>query len=124
METEATINERSKRVQSALDGAFGVRAKTLDKALRKTGRRMPKRLHAQAQLIVDAQSLGGNPKLMRRIDGAAIARAEEDVVGWLDTVDRADRRRGFWIWAGAMVGFYLLATVAAVVTWMWWTGRI
>ena len=124
METEATINERSKRVQSALDGAFGVRAKTLGKALRKTGRRMPKRLHAQAQLIVDAQSLGGNPKLMRRIDGAAIARAEEDVVGWLDTVDRADRRRGFWIWAGAMVGFCLLATVAAVVTWMWWTGRI
>lgn len=123
METEATIKERSKRVKSALDGAFGVRAKTLDKALRKTGRRMPKRLHAQARLIVDAQSLGGNPKLMRRIDGAAIARAEEDVVNWLDTVDRADRRRGFWIWAGSMVGFNLLIVVAGVVTWMWWTGQ-
>lgn len=123
METEATIKERSKRVKSALDGAFGVRAKTLDKALRKTGRRMPKRLHAQARLIVDAQSLGGNPKLMRRIDGAAIARAEEDVVSWLDTVDRADRRRGFWIWAGSMVGFNLLIVVAGVVTWMWWTGQ-
>ncbi len=123
METEATIKERSKRVKSALDGAFGVRAKTLDKALRKTGRRMPKRLHAQARLIVDAQGLGGNPKLMRRIDGAAIARAEEDVVNWLDTVDRADRRRGFWIWAGSMVGFNLLIVVAGVVTWMWWTGQ-
>ncbi|MEO9574626.1 MAG: hypothetical protein ABJ263_03735 [Tateyamaria sp.] len=124
METEATIKERSKRVQSALDGAFGVRAKTLDKALRKTGRRMPKRLHAQARLIVDAQGFGGNPNLLRRVDGAAIARAEEDVVSWLDTVDRADRRRGFWIWAGAMVGFYLLIAIAGVVTWMWWTGRI
>ncbi|MEL6809395.1 MAG: hypothetical protein AAFY52_11645 [Pseudomonadota bacterium] len=124
METEATLQERSQRVQSALDGAFGVRAKTLDKALRKTGRRMPKRLHAQARLIVDAQGLGGNPKLMRRIDGAAIARAEEEVVRWLDTVDRADRRRGFWIWAGAMVGFNLIIIVAGVVTWMWWTGRI
>ena len=123
METEATIKERSKRVKSALDGAFGVRAKTLDKALRKTGRRMPKRLHAQARLIVDAQGLGGNPKLMRRIDGAAIARAEEDVVNWLDTVDRADRRRGFWIWAGSMVGFNLLIVVAGVVTWMWWTDQ-
>ncbi|MEP4880473.1 MAG: hypothetical protein ABJX32_18905 [Tateyamaria sp.] len=123
METEATIKERSKRVKSALDGAFGVRAKTLDKALRKTGRRMPKRLHAQARLIVDAQGLGGNPKLMRRIDGAAIARAEEDVVSWLDTVDRADRRRGFWIWAGSMVGFNLLIVVAGVVTWMWWTDQ-
>ncbi|MEQ3730200.1 MAG: hypothetical protein ABNH38_22645 [Tateyamaria sp.] len=123
METEATIKERSKRVKSALDGAFGVRAKTLDKALRKTGRRMPKRLHAQARLIVDAQGLGGNPKLMRRIDGAAIARAEEDVVSWLDTMDRADRRRGFWIWAGSMVGFNLLIVVAGVVTWMWWTDQ-
>lgn len=124
MESEATIEQRSERVKSALDGAFGVRAKTLDRALRKTGRRMPKRLHAQARLIVEAQGLGGNPKLMRRVDGAALARAEEAVVGWLDTVDRADRRRGFWIWVGAMIGFNLIVVVAGVVTWMWWTGRV
>lgn len=124
MERAEIINQRSARIQNALEGAFGVRAKTLAKALRKTGRRMPKRLHAQARLIADAQELNGHPKLLRQVDGAALEQAEEAVLAWLDTVDRADQRRGFWIWAGAMVGFNMIVIVAGVVSWMWLTGRV
>ncbi|MEO0380394.1 MAG: hypothetical protein AAF252_08985 [Pseudomonadota bacterium] len=124
MERAEIINQRSARVQSALEGAFGVRAKTLAKALRKTGRRMPKRLRVEAGLIAQAEALGGNPKLLRQVDGVALARAEAAVVTWLDGVDRADQRRGFWIWVGAMVGFNMIAVIAGVVTWMWWTDRI
>ena len=68
MERAEIINQRSARVQSALEGAFGVRSKTLAKALRKTGRRMPKRLRAEAGLIAQAEALGGNPKLLRQVD--------------------------------------------------------
>lgn len=124
METEDSINARSKRVQSALDGAFGVRAKTLTRALRKTGRRLPRRLRKDARQLVDAQALGGHPKLMRQIDSKALAAAEERLIIWLDTVDRADARKGYWIWVGAMIGFNLLLVTAAVITWMWWTGRL
>ncbi|WP_299724801.1 hypothetical protein [uncultured Tateyamaria sp.] len=124
MVSEDSIKKHSARIQSALTGAFGVRAKSLSSALRKTGRRLPKRLHAQARLIVDAEGLGGNPRLLRQVDGAALAQAEDAVVRWLDTIDRADRRKGFWIWVGAMIGFNLLLIVAAVVVWMWWTGRV
>ena len=115
---------RSARVQSALDGAFGVRARTLAAALRKTGRRLPKRVRAQAQLIADAQSLGSNPRLLRQVDGAALSRAEEAVVTWLDGIDRSDRRKGFWIGVGATIGFNILLIVSAVVVWMWLTGRV
>lgn len=124
METQDSIDARAKRVQSALDGAFGVRAKTLKAALRKTGRRMPKRLHKDAGQIVAAQDLHGNPKLMRQLDTSALAAAEERVVLWLDTVDRGDVRKGYWIWVGAMIGFNLLLVIGAVVVWMWWTGRV
>ena len=124
METEASINKRATRVQSALDGAFGVRAKTLKVALRKTGRRLPKRLHAKAQQIVVAQSYGGQPKLLRQVDSAALKQAEEAVVAWLDTIDRADRRKGFWIGIGAMIGFNILLVIGGVVVWMWWTGQV
>lgn len=124
METEDSINARAKRVQSALDGAFGVRAKTLQRALRKTGRRLPRRLRKDARQLVDAQAFGGHPKLMRQIDSKALAAAEDRLILWLDTVDRADARRGYWIWVGAMIGFNLLVVTAAVVIWMWWTGRI
>ena len=124
MERAEIIHQRSARVQSALEGAFGVRAKTLAKALRKTGRRLPKRLRVEAGLIAQAEALGGNPKLLRQVDGVALARAEAAVVTWLDSVDRAEQRRGFWIWVGAMVGFNMIAVIAGVVTWMWWTDRI
>lgn len=124
METQDSITARATRVQSALDGAFGVRAKTLSRALRKTGRRLPRRLHKDAGLIVAAQNLGGNPKLLRQADTRALDGATERVVSWLDTVDRADARRGYWIGIGAMIGFNILAVLGAVVVWMWWTGRV
>jgi hypothetical protein len=104
METEASINKRAARVQSALDGAFGVRAKTLNAALRKTGRRMP--------------------KLLCQVDAKALRQAEEAVVTWLDTIDRADQRKGFWIGIGAMIGFNILLAIGGVVVWMWWTGQV
>lgn len=124
METQDSITARATRVQSALDGAFGVRAKTLSRALRKTGRRLPRRLRKDVGLIVAAQNLGGNPKLLRQVDTRALDGATERVVSWLDTVDRADARRGYWIGIGAMIGFNLLAVLGAVVVWMWWSGRV
>ncbi|MEM6373559.1 MAG: hypothetical protein AAF727_12375 [Pseudomonadota bacterium] len=124
METEDSINARSARVQSALDGAFGVRAGSLERALRKTGRRMPKKLHVQAQRIVEAEEAGGNPKLLRQIDSVTLSQAEDMVVTWLDAIDRADRRRAFWTGIGAALGFNFLLIVGLVVLWMWWTGRV
>lgn len=124
METEDSIAARARHVQSALDGAFSVRAKTLSRALAKTGRRLPKRLRKDADVIVAAQALGGNPKLLRQADTAVLDAAQDRVVNWLDTVDRADARRGYWIGVGAMIGFNVLGLIAAIVVWMWWTGRV
>lgn len=124
METEDSIKDRSKRLQSALEGAFGVRARSLHAALRKTGRRLPRRLHADARTIVEAEALGGHPKLLRHLDSATLTAAEARVVDWLDSVDRAEARKAYWIHVGATIGFNFLAIVALVVVWMWWTSRI
>ena len=124
METQDSIQARADRVQSALGAAFGVRAKTLDAALRRTGRRMPKRLHADARKIVAAQSFGGHPKLMRQVDGAALTLAETRIVAFLNGIDRADRRKGLWLGIAAAIAFNILLVLAAVVFWMWWTGQV
>ena len=42
MESAETIAARATRMQQGLERAFGVRAKTLDKALKRTGRRLPR----------------------------------------------------------------------------------
>ncbi len=124
METEDSIAKRSERVRNALEDAFGVRSKTLARAVRKTGRRLPRRLRGDAAQIVLAEGYGGNPKLLRAVDGASLAAAEGRLVDWLASVDRADARRGYWIGIGAMIGFNILLGVAVIVFWMWWTGRV
>lgn len=124
METQDSIQARAARVQDALAAAFGVRAKSLDKALRRTGRRLPKRLHAEARKIVAAQAFGGHPRLMRQVDGAALSSAEDRIVAFLSGIDRADRRKGLWLGIAAAVAFNILLVFTAVIVWMWWTGQL
>jgi len=124
MESQDSIDARARRIQSALDGAFGVRAKTLDKALRRTGRRLPKRLQADARRIVDAQALGGHPKLMRQVDGIALSAAEDRVVTYLDGIDRADRRKGRLLGMAGAIAFNILLVLTAFILWLVWAGYV
>lgn len=124
METPDSIQTRADRIQTALTAAFGVRAKSLDKALRRTGRRLPRRLHAEARKIVDAQSFGGHPKLMRQVDGAALSAAEGRVLTFLDGIDRADRRKGLWLGIAAAIAFNILVVAGGLIVWMWWAGHL
>lgn len=124
MESADTINARAARIQAALTKAFGVRARTLDKALKRTGRRMPRRIMAEARRIVDAQGYGGQPRLMRQIDAARLDRAEARVLDYLQNIDRAEQRRGRILGILAVVVFNLLLVAGAFVLWMWWTGQI
>lgn len=124
METETRIQARADRLQSALTAAFGVSARSLDAALRRVGRRLPKRLQADARKIVVAQSLEGHPKLMRQLDAKALSLAEDRVLAFLDGIDRADRRKGFWLSIGAAIAFNILVILAGVVVWMWWAGHL
>ncbi|MEL6883875.1 MAG: hypothetical protein AAFP87_05160 [Pseudomonadota bacterium] len=124
MESADTITARATRLQKGLEAAFGVRAKTLNKALRRTGRRLPRRLHKQAQVIVDAQGLGGSPKLMRQVDSAALNTAETRVLDYLKNIDRADARKGRILGIAGAVAFNLLLVMGLLVGWMWWTGVV
>ncbi|WP_052249447.1 hypothetical protein [Tateyamaria sp. ANG-S1] len=124
METEHSIQARANRIQTALHAAFGVRGKTLSASLRKTGRRLPKRLRADARQILDAQGFGGHPKLMRQVDGSALKAAEDRVLTYLDGIDRADRRKGFWLGVAGAIAFNILLVLAGVVFWMWWAGHV
>lgn len=124
METQQTINARAERVQHGLYEAFGVKARSLDKALRKTGRRLPKRLRSEAELIVAAQGLGGHPKLIKRVDGGALDAAEAKVSDYLKAVDRAEARKTRLLSVAAAIAFNILLVLAAFILWMWWTGQV
>lgn len=124
METPETINARAARLERGLQEAYGVKAKSLDKALRKTGRRLPRKLRAEAGRIVEAQGMCSNPKLAKRIDGVALDVAEARLSEYLAAIDRADARKGRIISIAATVAFNLLIVIVAFIVWLVWTGKV
>jgi hypothetical protein len=72
MDYHADITAKADEVCNALREKLNARESDLLKVVARSGRLLPKKLFEQAAVIVKAQGLGGNPKLMRRIDMGAI----------------------------------------------------
>ena len=107
-----------------MNDAFGVKAKTLDKALRKTGRRLPKRLRHEAARIVEAQGFDGHPKLLQRVDGAALDAAEAKLCAYLKGIDRAEARKDRWLSIAGAIAFNILLVAGCYIAWLVWTGKV
>ncbi|UWR23179.1 hypothetical protein [Sulfitobacter sp. S190] len=112
------------QVQALLHEKFGVKACTLAKAVRRTGRRVPRGMRARMRRLVAADTLARNPKLARQIDPAEVARDFEAVTAHLRAIDVADRRRGWWLsLAGSLAG-NLLIVAALFIGYLWWRGHV
>ncbi len=118
------IDAVADRLRRCVTGALGVKARSLEAALRKAGRRLPARLHRQGAVILEAQALGGNPKLMRMVDTEAVARAEAEMLAHLKAIDRADVRRGKLLGLAGVIVFNLLIVVVAFLIWARATGHL
>jgi hypothetical protein len=124
MTTMDDINAKAEAVRAKIEERLRVKARDLPRAMAKAGRRLPRKLQAQAQVIVDAQSLGGHPKLTRMVDMAAIERVHDVIVAQLDQIDPADVRRGALLALLGDIAFKLLFVIAAFIVWLWWSGTI
>lgn len=124
MARDGSIEARAERLRAALDAALGVRGKTLAAAKRKAGRRLPRRVRGHIEVVLAAQERAANPRLAVTLDHAALARAEEDALAWLATVDRADARRGAMLSLAGTIVFNLLLVAAAFIGWMVWAGKL
>jgi hypothetical protein len=107
-----------------LRARLGVRGATLKTGLRRAGRLLPRPVRKAGQDLARAEALWANPKLRRRLDPARLAEAERLVRTHLETIDRADRRRGYWLGVAAPLAFNLLLLLAAAVAWLHWSGRV
>ncbi len=103
---------------------YGVRAKSLDGAMRKIGRRVPSRTHADAQVLVDAAQLAGHPKLMLQADAARVQAAFEAVRAQFKAEDRADRRKGAILGTLGALSFNLIVLVVLLILFLRWQGFV
>lgn len=118
------ITRKVETVQDLLTAKFGLKRRPLAQMMKKAGRRVPGKLHRRAQVLIDAQALGGHPKLARQMDVAAIEQAYAECVAHLEAIDVADRRKGRVLGIAGAVVFNLLFVLVGFIAWMWWRGFV
>lgn len=103
-------------LREALERHLGVKGRSLAHQVRRAGRRLPKRVRAQAALLGQAEAVSGNPRLLRQLDEARVAQACEELSAHLAGIDRAEIRRGRILSILAVLAFnFILIFVAFVV---------
>jgi hypothetical protein len=124
MATQINIDARTQRLRDALEKALGVKARSFDAALRKAGRRLPKAVRRQAEVVARAQAIDGHPKLRHTIDTDAVVRAETEILAHLKTIDPADQRRGRRLGLAGVIVFNMLVVVTLFIVWLVWSGHL
>lgn len=124
MDDTADIHTQAEAVRSLLETHMGVRSKTLEGAVRRAGRRLPRSLRNKAALLVEALVLSENPKMARRLDYTAIYSAYRDLVAYLETLDLAEEKRTRLVNLTAGIAFNLLIAGGLVLLWLRWRGLV
>lgn len=124
MTDTADIDTQAETVRSLFEVHMGIRAKTLEGAVRRAGRQLPRGTRAKAQVLVEAQTLSENPKMARRLDSTQTSAAYRDLVAYLESLDLAEQRRTRALNLLAGIAFNLLIAGVLLLIWLRWQGLI
>ncbi|MEM8802971.1 MAG: hypothetical protein AAGF55_10590, partial [Pseudomonadota bacterium] len=85
-------------------------------------RKLPKRLHAEVQVVLDAVALDAHPKLGHRLDERRVKIAATRIEKFLLKQDPAAERRGEILDRIAAVAFVLFTVALALFFFLLWRG--
>ncbi|TDK52638.1 hypothetical protein [Antarcticimicrobium luteum] len=121
---QSDIETRIAEIAALMHAKLGVRGATLRAALGRAGRRLPRRIRAQARLLAEAEPFAHHPKLRLTLDTMALGKAAGEVEAHLEAIDLADRRKGWWLGMLGGLAFNILAFFALLVVVLRWRGFI
>ncbi len=114
------LQARAERLARLMGERLDIPGRGLEGKLAHAGRRLPRHIRAEAELVARAISLREHPKLARMIDERRLARACRIVERHLLAVDPWARRRAVladWILGNILGLLVMAALVAAVLAW-------
>ncbi|MFT4013578.1 MAG: hypothetical protein QM682_09275 [Paracoccus sp. (in: a-proteobacteria)] len=115
------IRPMADEVASLMAARFGGvkrgHAPELQAMLRKRGGALPRRLRRQAQMMVQAERMSGQPKLARQVDLERLERAHKALTAYLRPLGQSDRLRGGTVSVAASILFGLML-LAAIILWL------
>lgn len=124
MQMANDVAQKAQALRAMIEKQMGVRAPSLEDAVRHAGRRLPRRLRKQAVLWVEAETWAAHPKLARRIDGPPLELAYQDLKTHLQQLDPVKERRTRRLNVLAGIVLNLLLFGALFVALLLWRGLI
>ena len=118
------LTTRTQNLRRAFEAKLGVKSRNLQQALKRAGRRLPRKQRRQGAVLVRAEKLAQNPKLARQIKPEELDQAFDSISAHLGTIDVADRRKGRWLALAGAVAANLLLVIGAFIWWLWWQGYV
>lgn len=119
---EDQFNNRVAEATKALKTAFGGNPKSLEQALKRAGRRLPRRARKAGAEIVAAQILSANPKLHQQLDASRLERDFDKLISGAGRVDAKALRQKWLVGALASFAFNLLLLITLFVVVALWRG--
>jgi hypothetical protein len=118
------ITSRAEEVRQLLSDRLRIYGRSLEAQLPRARRVLPRAVIAEARYLAQSAALAGNPKLLRMIDNAKLARAHVIVVDHLKSIDPGYQRRTRILNTTGIVALNLLIIGAALVGVLVWRGFI
>jgi hypothetical protein len=109
-------------LRAAMREKLGVRAGTLQQAHTSAKRLLPRRVYRSFALLEKAEPYLAHPKLSRTLDHKALTAAQADPRAYLDGIDLADRRKGWWLSLAGSISFNMIALSVLVIVVLVWRG--
>ena len=107
-------------LQQALTDRMHLRGATLERQLRRAGRRLPRRQRRAAAIILGAQDWMAHAKLARVLDTSQVNRAFADLHAYLDTLNPQEARKTalLRLTGGIVLNLMMLAgLIYALIRW-------
>ncbi|MEP5152808.1 hypothetical protein [Planktotalea sp.] len=124
MAEDQSIEAIEQKALAALRAKLGIRARSLPKAMKRAGRRLPKDAHRAGDQMIAALAQTTHPKLSRMVDMGAVARASTILHMHLDKIDPKERRKDWWLSLAGSLAFNLLGVIALVIVLLAWRGLL
>lgn len=122
--TGGQVNQYADEVRSLIEERLRIKARTLEKALSKSGRLLPKWAQREGRYLVHAQQFMGHPKLHLMIDEAKVDKAHKALIDHLKTIDPSERRKTKVLSILGSVSFNLIVIAGALVGFLVWRGYV
>ena len=105
-----------------IEKKFGIESDDLGKAMRKIGRRLPRKAHDNAKFMVKFQQQSGHPKLAMQLSSDDFSKAFNVLQDALNSYDVKDHRKGAILGALGGLVFNLILAFTLLVVFLLWRG--